>query len=69
MDKSLRERMYEERTELEGKIIKLKSFRQSEAFEYLSLEDRDLLIAQENAMVTYYEILNIRYRKLKGEYR
>jgi hypothetical protein len=66
--KNLVQRLYEERDELETKITKLKEFVSSEAFEYLSLEDRDLLRAQENAMVTYHSILNIRIKHIKKEY-
>lgn len=63
------DRMYNEIGDLSDKIMKLKKFREGEVFDSLPREDRDLLIAQENAMVTYHEILNIRYRKLKGEYK
>lgn len=68
MKKSLIERLRQERDELEEKIVKIKKFNNSESFEYLDKEDRDLLIAQENAMVTYHQILQIRIKKRNKEY-
>ena len=65
--KTLVERLREERDELEKKIDAIKEFNNSINVDYLNKEDRDLLIAQENAMVTYHEILQIRIRRLKGE--
>ncbi len=68
MKKSLIQRLRQERYELEEKIIKIKEFNNSESFEYLDKEDRDLLIAQENAMVTYHQILQMRIKKRNKEY-
>ena len=68
MNKSLIERLRQERDELEEKIVKIKKFNNSESFEYLDKEDRDLLIAQENAMVTYHQILQMRIKKRNKEY-
>lgn len=68
MKKSLIERLRQERSELEEKIEKIKKFNNSENFEYLDKEDRDLLIAQENAMVTYHQILQMRIKKRNKEY-
>lgn len=68
MKKSLIERLRQERDELEEKITKIKSFNNSESFEYLDKEDQDLLIAQENAMVTYHSILQMRIKKRNKEY-
>ena len=68
MKKSLIERLRQERDELEEKIVKIKKFNNSESFEYLDKEDRDLLIAQENAMVTYHQILQMRIKKRNKEY-
>ena len=68
MKKSLIERLRQERDELEEKITKIKSFNNSESFEYLDKEDQDLLIAQENAMVTYHSILQMRLKKRNKEY-
>lgn len=65
---SLIERIRQERDELEEKIEKIKEFNNSESFEYLDKEDRDLLIAQENAMVTYHQILQMRIKKRNKEY-
>ena len=66
--KSLLERLRDERNELGEKIEKLKSFRESEAYDYLPLLDKHLLTAQENAMVTYHEILGMRINSIKKEY-
>lgn len=66
--KSLIDRLREERTELEERIEKIKKFNNSENFEYLEKEDRDLLITQENAMVTYHQILQMRIKRINKEY-
>ena len=55
------EKLKEERSELENKIHKLKMFIYSgDKFLKLDCITRGLLISQENAMVTYHEILNTR---------
>ena len=49
-----------ERDELEDKIAKLESFIASPRFESLDKRNRELLIAQRDAMRTYSVILNVR---------
>ena len=69
MKKNLKEKMYDEMSELTEKIHKLDEFRESDGYAYLNEEDKELVSAQINAMNAYYRILNIRYRRLRGEYK
>lgn len=55
-----KKRLIVERDELEDKIAKLESFIESPRFENLDKRNGELLIAQHDAMRTYYTILNMR---------
>ena len=54
------DRLYEERTQLEGKIRRLGAFQKSEEYDALPVHDRNLLGDQYMAMTAYYDILNER---------
>lgn len=55
-----KKRLIVERDELVVKLAKLESFIESPRFESLDEGNRELLIAQHDAMRTYYAILNKR---------
>lgn len=55
-----KKRLIVERDELAVKLAKLESFIESPRFESLDKRNGELLIAQHDAMRTYYTILNVR---------
>lgn len=55
-----KKRLIVERDELVVKLAKLESFIESPRFESLDKRNGELLIAQHDAMRTYYTILNMR---------
>lgn len=69
MKKNLKEKMHDEMNDLSCKMIELKELQESDASAYLNEEDKELVSAQLNAMNAYYNILNVRYRRLKGDYK
>lgn len=62
-----KKRLIVERDELGDKIAKLESFIESPRFENLDKRNGDLLIAQRDAMRTYFVILNVRISILLRE--
>ena len=69
MKKNLKEKMNEEMHQLTCVMNELQELQESDAYAYLSEEDKELVSAQLNAMSTYFNILNTRYRRLKGDYK
>ena len=61
-------RLLNEKKELTVKTEKLVNFMDSVYFEYLSIEDQNLLKLQLSVMKAYIEILKIRYDRIgKGD--
>jgi branched-subunit amino acid aminotransferase/4-amino-4-deoxychorismate lyase len=57
------QRMYAESAELNGRLIKLNAFLESEMFLALAKDDRDLLKAQGGAMTAYWNALETRINR------
>lgn len=64
---TFRDRLAIEYEQLEERLGKLRVFIQSERFQSLAEEDRNLLVEQENAMDSYLAILNTRIIKSIGD--
>jgi len=54
------ERVLEERTQLNDRLVKLDSFLYTEKFNCLSMDDQDLLITQQAFMERYLDVLDQR---------
>jgi hypothetical protein len=54
------ERVLEERTQLNDRLVKLDSFLYTEKFNCLSMDDQDLLITQQAIMEQYLDVLDQR---------
>lgn len=61
--KEYQQRVVDEKTALEEKLVKLRVFLDSEAFLTLDNEDRFLLSRQEEAMSAYLDILVARIKR------
>jgi hypothetical protein len=54
------ERVLEERTQLNDRLLKLDSFLYTEKFNCLSMDDQDLLVQQQRIMTEYLDVLDQR---------
>lgn len=61
---TFKERLVEEQTQLEEKLIKLNAFNSSEKVNEIDEVQRDLLLVQAGAMYTYNECLKARLKRL-----
>lgn len=59
-------KLIEENSEVAGKMVKLKSFMNTDVYRDLSAKERRLMIIQYNAMQTYADILLQRIDEIKG---
>lgn len=60
MYKPYEQRVVDEKTELDDKLIKLGTFIDSDFFDTLSLQNKELLVCQEGVMKDYSNILKAR---------
>lgn len=60
VSETFKDRLTIEYAQLEERLVKLRVFIQSEQFQSLAEEDRNLLVEQEKAMDSYLAILNTR---------